>query len=1434
MNQFSWCLTVPLLAALLSTGQAAEAKYDVNRVAPKAGASPNRTSALCATSSSRSELDVNNVRAMVLNGGDMWWDTNSNPRYEIPKVTEPNVPRRHSIFAGALWIGGQDPGGALYVAAQTYRQGTTPDAGFWPGPLTDEGVIDADICAAWNSHAKVNRSIIDKFRSSPIPLDRSELPQSIRDWPARNNPYLTRPRLDQNLAPFVDVDGNASYDPLRGDYPDIRGDQAIWWAINDAGGAKYPVTPAIGLEIDIMAFAFSTTDLINNMTFYQQKIINKGQKILKNTYFGQWVDPDLGYFNDDYVGCDVSRGLGFCYNGDNYDDGVTGYGENPPTVAVDFFEGPKADSLDGIDNDRDSYSSGTFNPALVDEAGEKIIMSNFVYYNNNRSVNGNPTEAAHFYSYLRSRITTDVELKFGGDGISGTTTIPAVAGRPYAFMFPAGGSIESDPYGFGFHNPPITGQVPPFAWKESNTGSGTNVPADRRFLQSAGPFTLKPGAVNRITVGVIWGRAGAGGPQGSNGLVTFADDLAQGLFDNDFELPALPPTPIVTATALDRQIVLSIQPGSQLIKDKANGDRIMTTESFSLEDLSLPTPVSDKFFRFEGYLIYETIRENIGPDELIDPAKSRLIGRCDVINGITQLVNYEYNTDLNDVVPAVKVSANNSNGGIFHTFDVTRTQFSLSDNNRLVNFRRYYFQVVPYAANGSKEIGATNKPLVLEPFREGLSGKATAIPSNPVVLNGGTLLNSSVYSGISVTRELGIGTGGNVLEIMDDDEQEILRSNNKLQLKYELGKAPINVRVYDPLKVRDEQFRVKFSTYMSYLGSTVSGSRAVQKGDIIVSTGQYSNGEGRRVRSSTSIDKNSGIQKPGRAIVDSVWVTIVNGERRTALEVEMLNDDMGGTFMANVVRYTLPPIGDSSITGYEQEARNFETLDGQFKARASEFALHDMWKWKSVRATKWKSFGHRVSEVSEELIPEFGLSLQVRPAQTPGYRTNFSPAAQYLESSLKQGRPAWLFGVTNKADDTDTTQLGLPWLVTESRDPDVTPNTNAWDITATYSRLVPTEFPSAPLFFDTWAAYTNTQRVTTGYGAGYVREPTGRLNNLRNIDVVLTADKSKWTRVAVLQIASVAGGNSAQIYSLTKRNSLKPSINKDGQPDGSTAPSRKPSKGMGWFPGYAIDLDRGLRLNMAFSESAAAKQQGGQGLDKGTDLIWEPGETGRGAKKYAGRNFIYVTDTQYDEAREMERLQDTISAMPAGLAAIQFKQLYEQFMYVGYPQLIAGQKLLQNDARVRIRVNRAFTSYPGVVDNSNGPNQNPEYGFALQGQSVKENQREVACSALSLVRVVPNPYYAFSTYEEGRLATFSRITNLPRKAQITIYTLNGTLVRRINKDDAATFTDFNLRNEDSLPIASGIYLFHVKDLATGCEEIVKWFCIMRPVDLDSF
>ena len=100
------------------------------------------------------------------------------------------------------------------------------------------------------------------------------------------------------------------------------------------------------------------------MTFYSYEIINRSSHELRETYFSQWVDPDLGYARDDYIGCDVGRGLGYCYNGTNVDGTglVTHYGENPPAVGVDFFQGPYLDP-DGYDNP--SFNGdGVYGPSM--------------------------------------------------------------------------------------------------------------------------------------------------------------------------------------------------------------------------------------------------------------------------------------------------------------------------------------------------------------------------------------------------------------------------------------------------------------------------------------------------------------------------------------------------------------------------------------------------------------------------------------------------------------------------------------------------------------------------------------------------------------------------------------------------------------------------------------------------------------------------------------------------------------------------------------------------------------------------------------------------------------------------------------------------------------------------------------------------------------
>lgn len=1393
-KQLSGMLLALGLSCALNVSARERVDLPANAGGQKNGGRNNKITASCLTSSSSSSLDINNVRAMVLNGGDMWWNL-FDPRYEIPKVDDPGLPKKHSLFSGAVWIGGQDAQNNLYLASQTYRQssgGGAPDAGYWPGPLDNTGNITKEECAAWNYHAKIDKATVDKFRedfSKGIYASREEslLPQTIREWPAKKNPFV-KANMNHELAPFVDVGGAPDeYNPLDGDYPDFRGDQGIWWVMNDAGNVKEPLSSTIGLELQVLAFAFQTNNLINNMTFYKQKLINKGPNTLNNTYLGQWVDADLGFYNDDFVGCDVARGLGFCYNGDNDDEGANGYGLNPPAIGVDFFQGPTADAGDGIDNDRD----GT-----IDEAGEKIIMSSFIYYNNDSNpTNGNPSRASDFYNYLQAIWKDGKQITFGGDGTNQSN-------QPYKFMF----SDKTDPQGFGF-TPPKSATVP-FEWSETKTqatGQSSNTPADRRFLQSAGPFTLAQGAVNELTIGVVWARANSGGARGSEGLLKVADDMAQELFDNDFKLPQGPNAPDLAITELDQQLVLTLIPATF----RNSNDEEVTTETYFERNQTLANIIGNKdpFYRFEGYKVYQLKDPTVTSSELSNPDRARLVAQADLKNGVTDIINREFDADVNSFRDVLKVRGNDK--GLFHTVNITTDQFA-TGNDRIVNFKSYHFMVVAYAYNGD----STNKN---NQYLEGrVVSTGTGIPHKPQVENGGTLLTAAYGTAAGITRIFGTGTGGNVLEIMPEDEQDIVRDNSKQKITYRGGNAPFTVKVYDPKKVVGGDFTVKMSSRLVYKKSSASGT--LNLNDTILASGNFTRPDSYSTNTPSTM---SFPQVPGRGIVRRVVsvealrdTSALPGDSLVTLDVEMLNDHLSGTFTVKIdeKRVTGPPNNQSTVFfGYKTEPRPFNSLNSNFNAVAYEYVQNDLWNLKkpngdTVYADK------PVSIFNEQLVPEFGIAIEFKQANNPGYLVQENPLNGYLESSISfASAPRWLEGVRNG-------------------NPSENPSFQSWLLPRKTTTVASDLDPLDPNYVylnvinGTWAPYAAAAVAPVGPAYNGTNSTNRKLNNLQNIDVVITSDKSKWTRVVVLQ--GNAGLNAA--FELTKKGSTAQSIDVNRNPD----PSAPSPTGMGWFPGYAIDLDRGIRLNMMFSEFNSAN-------GKGNDLIWEPNSEVDG-----GKNFIYVMNTRYDQGTAIANTFDQIASIigPTPYQTQAQNQVFNNAMWVGYPRLAKGATLLASDVRVRLRVNREFTSYTNTeqynVTSDNRAttykgNFNPEYTFTTNNLVPQVNQTSIAQNGLDLIRVVPNPYYAYSQYEQRQLDNIVKITNLPRKCKIQIYTVNGTLVRTYNKDDSKTFLDWNLKNDNNLPIASGVYIIHV-DAGNIGSKVVKFFGIMRPIDLESF
>jgi hypothetical protein len=365
-------------------------------------------------------LDINGVATSV-GPAAMCWDLND-AKYEVPKGSG-----IHSIFAHDLWIGGVDNGGQLRLTAQTYRQGGVD---YWPGPVSDSIYHNDVDMAGWDRVWKINKTEIDDHIAN-YNSGTYIMPDAIENWPAHGD--ISKGQAP-NLAPFIDVDNDGQYIPLNGDYPDIMGDQTVYIIKNDMGDIHTESDgEQIGLEIHIMFYAYRCDNYpeLNHTVFVKTTLFNRRNYNLNNTYIGTWTDMDLGYYFDDYVGCNIDLNLGYSYNGDIDDEGAMGYGINPPTQGLVYLN---------------------------------KTMDKFVYYNNFMAVTGNPNSPDDYYNYLQGIWSDDSVMTYGGNGHGGSLADTC------SYMYPD----NTDP---NFTTP----------WTEVIAG---NVPSDRRFIMSNGPFDL--------------------------------------------------------------------------------------------------------------------------------------------------------------------------------------------------------------------------------------------------------------------------------------------------------------------------------------------------------------------------------------------------------------------------------------------------------------------------------------------------------------------------------------------------------------------------------------------------------------------------------------------------------------------------------------------------------------------------------------------------------------------------------------------------------------------------------------------------------------------------------------------------------------------------------------------------------------------------------
>ncbi|PWH85126.1 hypothetical protein [Brumimicrobium oceani] len=271
-------------------------------------------------------LNGNSVSALINDRGRLF----NNPNIGAAGYEVPTGSGNHLIFSGGFWFGGTNQNVDLKLAAIGYS-----GYDFYSGPYSST-----------NSYSDINYS--NTYLSAIWSVKKSDIlyhisnynqqgyiaPNGILNWPGNGDPSIG---VAEQLAPYIDQNNNGIYEPHLGEYPCIKGDEASYQIMHEdltngqSGGEK------IGAEIHIMVYQYQSLNFIDSTTFMEVKVFNRGQNSFNDFKASIYMDLDVGFSEDDYIGTAPTKNLVYAYNADNFDEGgygAIGYGTNPPSVGI--------------------------------------------------------------------------------------------------------------------------------------------------------------------------------------------------------------------------------------------------------------------------------------------------------------------------------------------------------------------------------------------------------------------------------------------------------------------------------------------------------------------------------------------------------------------------------------------------------------------------------------------------------------------------------------------------------------------------------------------------------------------------------------------------------------------------------------------------------------------------------------------------------------------------------------------------------------------------------------------------------------------------------------------------------------------------------------------------------------------------------------------
>lgn len=241
-----------------------------------------------------------------------------------------NVQGKNLIFNANLWFTGwQGSSANRSTANRTFGNEGLPQCVI--GPISNAR-NSAAFFRKYNRVWKITNAQVTAHKQN-YSNPNYTMPDVIATWPGNGDLQAGE---SQFLAPFVDVNGNDIYEPLLGDYPEIRGDRALFVVYNNAQSYSSFAQANVGLECKTMLYMYDTVaTALQQAVFVNHQFVAKTQAF-DTLYVGIWNDMEIGHLTDDLVGSDSTENMIYAYNGDLNDGSgnPNGWGLYPPAVGL--------------------------------------------------------------------------------------------------------------------------------------------------------------------------------------------------------------------------------------------------------------------------------------------------------------------------------------------------------------------------------------------------------------------------------------------------------------------------------------------------------------------------------------------------------------------------------------------------------------------------------------------------------------------------------------------------------------------------------------------------------------------------------------------------------------------------------------------------------------------------------------------------------------------------------------------------------------------------------------------------------------------------------------------------------------------------------------------------------------------------------------------